>query len=648
MQFTKVKHIKSKVILGLFFMVSLHTFAQYSQEFNQHKTAHPNAHLIRLNQETTVTIKLNDEHLDITQHFLEEDLYLDEAATYGSKRAINFSSFFELEKIEASSFAFKNGKYKEAKVEDFKEKDELDNSFYDDTKSVNFIYSNLEKGSKSKLIYSEKVKNPRFLSPFYFGDFSPIANNKFTIIADKNINFRFQEFNTENLDIQFSKKEKKGNHVYTWQLKNANEYKHESHVPTYQNVLPHIVPIITSYQNKGETINLLNSVSDLYKWYYSLVKDINKEETDAALIALVEELTANKTNDLDKVKAIYYWTQQNIKYIDFEYALGGFIPREANDVFKKKYGDCKDNSSILYKMLDIAGLKGNLTWIGTRSIPYSYEEMPTPMVDNHMILSYVYNNKTYFLDATGRYTPLEFPSSFIQGKEALISNGETEFIIEKVPVIPAKQNARIDISRIQLNDENLIGTSKTELSGYKKISFFNALENIALEEKIKEFYNGRLQKGNNKFLIEDYTETNKFSYDDNFIIDYNFNINGYAKKLSDEIYVNLNLNKELLTLKTEDDRENDIEYSYKNYYNFTNILTIPSGYLVEYVPKNINLSNDFLTCEITYKVDNNKIIYNHNFTIDFLNLNTTQQKQVNDLIKKVEKGYKEIIIFKKQ
>ena len=139
---------------------------------------------------------------------------------------------------------------------------------------------------------------------------------------------------------------------------------------------------------------VLNGISSLYDWYYSLVKDINTQEKDKDLEALVASLTVGKDNDLEKVKAIYYWTQQNIKYIAFEYALGGFIPREAYDVFKKKYGDCKDNSSILSEMLSIAGLKGSLTWIGTRSIPYTYKEVPTPAVDNHMILSYENKGKT--------------------------------------------------------------------------------------------------------------------------------------------------------------------------------------------------------------------------------------------------------------
>ncbi|WP_233702668.1 DUF3857 domain-containing protein [Hyunsoonleella flava] len=632
------------ILLG----ISITCFAQESEEYKRYKTLYPNSTAVTLNKETTITIKLDDENINIIQEHFEEDLYLDEGASRNAKRSLHFSSFFELEDVEASSLVFSDGKYREMEVEEFSEKDELDQSFYDDSKSLNFIFPNLQKGSKSRLKYSENVKNPRFLSPFYFGDYSPIVNNKITIVADKNINLKFKEFHTEDLDIKFSKQEKRNNVIYTWELKNMGKFKYEYNAPTYKKIFPHIVPIITSYKTKNNTVALANKVDDLYQWYYSLVKNINKDEPDEELITVVNDLTADKTSDFEKVKAIYYWTQKNIKYIAFEYALGGFIPRQANDVFNKKYGDCKDNSSILYKMLEIAGIKGDLTWIGTRKIPYSYEEVPTPLVDNHMILSYTDDtNNTYFLDATGRFIPIDYPTPFIQGKEALISKGASGFVIKKVPVVPAKKNAVIDTTVINLENENIVGTSQVTISGYRKLDCFDALEYTNTDEKLKTFYIKQLEKGNNKFIIDDFTETNKFDYDKDLIVNYDFNINGYAKKLGDEIYVNLNLNKELRPYKMEDDRKNDIEYEYKSYFDYTTTLIIPEGYTVDYIPENISVSNDLITTNISYTSNENSITYKHDVTFNFINLSLQQQKEIDKVVKTIGKAYKEVIILKK-
>lgn len=639
---TKVKYIF--VFLSL---CCISGYSQYAPDYNTFKKKYPNAHSIRLVQETRIEIKIENGKIDILQEDYEEDLFLDENAIDASKKALNFSSFFELQKIEASSFIFENKKYRETKVETFKEKDELDQSFYDDTKSLNFIYPNLKKGSKSSLKYSQKIKNPRFLSPFYFGDFQPILSNKITIVADKDIQFKFQEFNAEDLNISFKKEEKKGKVIYTWQLDAIDEFEYERNSPTFKKIIPHIIPIITSYKVDGKTINLLSNTSDLYNWYYSLVKDINQEENDAQLVTLVNLLIADKESDLEKVRAIYYWTQQNIKYIAFEYALGGFIPREANSIFKKKYGDCKDNSSILLKMLEIAGLKGNLTWIGTRSIPYSYDEVPTPIVDNHMILTYLEDDKAYYLDATGRFTSLEYPSSFIQGKEALISIDDSNYIIKTVPVVPAKKNAFVETTEIHIDGGKILGSSKVEISGYRKIDFLYALENELTESKVKELYNTSFRKGNNKFLIDSLEETNKYNYDKNLIVAYSFSIANVVKQLGKEMYVNLNLNKRVSNFKTKKDRKNAIEYNYKTYSSFTTTLHIPDGYILDYLPGNLKESNDYVSAEITYSLVGNQIIYTHSVEIDFLSLNLQQQKEVNALIKKVERAYKEIVVLKK-
>jgi hypothetical protein len=646
-QYIKPNKHRHLIIISLVLSSFFFAQAQYSKEFKALKRQYPEASMVRLLDAIKISIKLKNDVLEIKQSVFEEDLYLDESATYGSKQSLDFSAFFELESVEATSYQYKDGKYKAFEVTDFIEKDELDNSFHDDTKSLNFIYPNLAQGGKTKLEYTEIIKNPRFLSPIYFANFYPVKNKKVSLIADNGINFRFQEFNTEGYTILFNKEEKRNTTTYTWEITDVNKIKYESGVPTYKKVLPHIIPIITSYKTKDKEVKLLNDVSGLYNWYYSMVKDINQQPTDEALVTLVDEITKDNKTDLEKVRSIYYWTQQNIKYIAFEYALGGFIPREANDVFNKKYGDCKDNSSILYEMLKIAGLKGHLTWIGTREIPYSYKDVPTPIVDNHMILSYQENGKTYFLDATGRYLPLEIPAAFIQGKEALIGFGEGKFRIETVPIMPPKTNSYIQKSVLRIKDNHIIGTGKTTLSGYYKIDFFNELETNSSDTELKDYYTQKLRKGSNKFLIESFEELNKYSYDEDFRINYQFNIQDYAKQLGDEIYVNLNLKREASDFRTETERENEIEVTYKSYYSFENTMDIPKNYSLEYMPENYELNNTYVDCKISYRQKGDKIVYKQELTMDYLSLSPAEQKIVNATIKNIEKQYRETVVFKK-
>lgn len=61
---------------------------------------------------------------------------------------------------------------------------------------------------------------------------------------------------------------------------------------------------------------------DQYSWYKSLVAKI--EKNDEGLKPVVDDLLKGKTDDLDKVKTLFYWVQDHIKYIAFERGLAIF------------------------------------------------------------------------------------------------------------------------------------------------------------------------------------------------------------------------------------------------------------------------------------------------------------------------------------
>jgi len=228
----------------------------------------------------------------------------------------------------------------------------------------------------------------------------------------------------------------------------------------------------------------------------------------------------------------------------------------------------------------------------------------------------------------------------------LVSFGK-EFKVKKVPVIAAKENAIIDTTTIKLENGSVVGTSKTTVSGYPKIDLFQDLENENTQIKLTELYNRRFNKGNNKFLVDRIKEINKYDYDNPFIVDYDFKIKNYFKELGDEIYINLNLNKELSNYKTDKKRNYAIEFDYKRYFNYTTNLEIPLGYKVDYLPEPITISNKFLTCSIDYIVKDNKVVYNQKIELNFLTLSIEDQKEVNNQIKKIERNYKEIVVLKK-
>ena len=602
---------------------------------------------MRLTDELRVSISIENGVFDIVQEMSREDLFLDQSASYNAKESIRFSSFFELEDIQAETLTAQGNAYATHPVESFSYKDELTDSFYDDVRSVNFVFPNLKQGSKTRLKYRQRLKDPRFLGAFYFGDFDPIENSRLTVEADADIELDFIVMNGEGVALNFEKKEGRKRTTYTWTLQESPAFEYEDQAPSYRSILPHVIPIIRSYTRGEEKVPVLGGVADLYKWYYSLVKDVNQAPADPRLEELVASLTEGKTSDLEKVRALYYWTQENIKYIAFEYALGGFIPREANDIFQKRYGDCKDNTSLLQVMLELAGLPGHITWIGTREIPYSYEEVPSPVVDNHMILAYKEADQTYFLDATGRYTPLEFPTAFIQGKEALIGISEDSFLLEKVPVIPPDRNLFRDRATLRLEADKLLGTGVAEITGYPKADAFYALEQLRSQQDVRTYYNEWLRKGNNSFLISHLEEENKYSYDAPFRVRYDFEISNYARQLGGEVYVNMNLDRPALAFAADPDREAPLEVEFQRTFESEWDLLIPEGFRVEYLPESFEVKHPLADVSISYTREAGHIRYRHHLQLKFLELPLEAQKELGDLVKNIEKQYREVVVLRK-
>ncbi|MGB5981829.1 MAG: transglutaminase-like domain-containing protein [Nonlabens sp.] len=624
------------------------SMAQLPDEVIAMQKKYPDEKYVRLVEEQIISIDLSNNNFEISYQVVEEDMYLSDEAHLAAKDSRTFSHFFELDKIEASSWYLDNGKYRKSKVKDFKSRDRLDQSFRDDSKTVSFYYDNLGKGSKSKLDYTINIRDPRFLPTIFFADNAPIISKKATLKVDKDIDIKLINQNLENTSLKFEEKESGRYKYYTWTDEDLKGLKYEPSAPSFKRFAPHVIPVITQFKSsEGKWIKMLDDVPGLYSWYNSLVRDINTEKHEPDLVNVVNDLMDGKNSELEKVKAIYYWTQENIKYIAFEYALGGFIPREANDVFSKKYGDCKDNSSLMKEMMEIAGLKGSLSWLGTRDIPYDYDTVSTPSVDNHMILTYKIDDKRYFLDATGRFQPIDIPTSFIQGKQILIEDGNDNYILDRVPVIDAAENYRKDSVEIKYTDGKILGNARSEYGGYRKIDIFNTLERID-KSKHLDYLEGQLRAGSNKFLIDEWSDMNLFSYEDPYLLKYKFNIADYSKELGNEIYLNLNLYRGVLDKRVNVDRELPIEYDYKNSYAVDIYFTVPDGYDVDYLPKNFSISDDLVDASINYQIKGNQILYSHSISLKYLELDKSQQINFNSILDQLAQNYNEVVVLKKK
>ncbi len=601
---------------------------------------------IYLKRHEHIDIKLNKGNFDITKSFSEQGKFLTANKLYFANESLGFDSFTAIEDIKA--FTYLPDENKKIEVDYIETKRAFDNGiFYSDQESKNFTYPAVKAGAEIHLEYKEIVKDPRFLGLFRFGTFVPTESTKLSIEFPKSVSIGYIDFNTQDYPIDF-KEETKGNiKTYTWSVNNMKGFQGEAQSESVLYYLPHIILYIKSYEDQGKTNNILNDVNDLYQWYSTLVDSID-ENNLGKVHTIAEDITKSLSTQQEKAEAIFNWVQDNITYVAFEDGLGGFIPRSASSVCDKRYGDCKDMANLLYEMLNHVGIESYRTWIGTRDRPYSYWEVPTPIVDNHMINTVIIEKDTIFLDATDSYVPFGMPSAFTQTKEALLGIDKDSFKVIKVPVQNMDKNVSEIHSIITLEDDLVKVDETRSLTGYEKVDFISDYTYKKGDKTEEEYLNTTLALGNNKTNYINITKDNFDNKNTPLVLKYNLNIDSYAKSVANKTFINLDIDRTLSQSKIDiEDRKFSKKIDHKFKKKFVTTFKIPEGYKASDIPEELAYDNEKFGFKISYSHEGNVITQHKSIYINTLSVDNSEFETWNDFIQSLTRAYKKSITIER-
>ena len=622
---------------------------QSKDVYEYYKSKFPDESAVYLERSEVMNIVVEGDSLRVFSDNSEDLLLLKEQADVFSGKRVYGSHFNKVDNLKAKTLVWDKNKYKEMVVSDFKKNNDRDEGiFYDDSYYYSFNFPAVTTRNRTQLQYRENLKDARFIPAFLFSSYMPQGKTSFTIKTTKDVDLYYEVLNDAAKKIQFKKTEKGNAVTYEWSAEDLSVVRGEDNSPSIRYYAPHVLCYVKSFQTKKGRQNVLNNLDDLYQWYQTFVSGLNKESS-AAMTDVVNSLKKSSHSERELVKNVFYWVQENIQYIAFEQGMRGFIPHDGSYVCEKRYGDCKDMANLIVNMLQIAGVKAYHTWIGTRDIPYKYTALPTPLVNNHMIATYVTPEGEYiFLDGTSDHTPFGLPSSMIQGKEALIGIDAKNYVVKTVPIIGKEKNIITDSVTIRIENNQLVGSGKSSLNGYPKVFGGYELDRAETDD-VKKSVTRMIGKGSNKFFLDDYKILNLDDRDKATRIDYSFRIGDYFQKIGDEMYINLNLNKDSYNDFINTDirkmpRENDYSYEKLERIEFV----IPDGYTIEYLPPDAKLDGNLLGYEAQYRLVGNKVEFNKKYYINYLLLMPDQFREWNDSVKKVSEAYKESLILKKK
>lgn len=452
----------------------------------------------------------------------------------------------------------------------------------------------------------KKYFDCKYLTSVYFHSWFPIKEKVIIVKVPDWMELDIREFNFEGYKITKQKTQEKGTTVYTYRVLNLEAMKNESRSIGAAYLFPHLVFVMKSFNNDGKTEKGFGSVADLYNWYsYLYKKCVNKPDE---LKAKVTELIKGKTNDIDKVKAIFYWVQDNIRYIAFEDGLAGFIPATAQEVFKSKYGDCKGMANLMTEMLKVGGFEAYMTWIGTRHLPYDYT-LPSLAVDNHCISTVVLGGKEYFLDGTEKFIPFGDYAWRIQGKEVLIGKGDGKYDVKKVPVLDIQQSKILTQTTFELKDNILKGHVKATLTGEQRTSFHQYYHDLPNDDK-KKLIQRFLEFGNKNLTVSNVKTSDLSNREIPVVIEGDIDLSNYIITEDKEVYVGIDFFPENLRGYIPDDkRQQDYELSSAYVAQDETELILPAGYKVASLPAALNEKADDYAVSASYTAKDNKVVF---------------------------------------
>jgi hypothetical protein len=175
------------------------------------------------------------------------------------------------------------------------------------------------------------------------------------------------------------------------------------------------------------------------------------------ITAKTQELIAGAPDLYTRLSRITTYIQKNVRYFVVLRGIGGWQAHYAGDIYRNRYGDCKDKTTLLISMLQAAGIRAYYFHVDSRrgiidpAAPSLYGnhmitaiEMPDGENDSRLMARVkAVNGKTLLIfDPTDEETPVGLIRAQLQGAWGNIASGADSQVLQ-MPVLSPESAGRI-------------------------------------------------------------------------------------------------------------------------------------------------------------------------------------------------------------
>lgn len=350
-----------------------------------------------------------------------------------------------------------------------------------DVNTNHLVFKSLE---ENDLIYIKwKIKNfyngklaRHFWDSFHFNCFYPTKIVRYSLLAkDKSF-----QFNTRNMLNEPIENVTSDGTLYKWVLFDEPAIKIEP-----------IMPV-----NDVGKILYISSLPDwnyLVEWYSDLAQARSRSSYE--IRECVSELLDNKNSlsEREKIKIMYDYVNENIRYSYIPFRQSGLIPQKARDVLVSSIGDCKDKCTLLISMLREIGIKAYYVLINTKDEGFNRNILPS-IAFNHCMVAVETKDELLYLDPSAYNYPMGvLPELNIDGFSLLIKPGI------KTPRYLKREN---------VNSSNIVRQSSVKLMADNSASIsVSSLKTGIPSARMRDTYRDKCPDDRKKILAQTISQT---------------------------------------------------------------------------------------------------------------------------------------------
>lgn len=543
-------------------------------------------------------VKANGEFSQITERMFRVDT-AQGIKNLGEQR-IEYNEKLEDLEIQEAYTLLPDGSRTDVPADKIRRQDGNGSEEYTDGKAMVIIFPKVDVGSVLYYRSRSYQRTPYFPGHFFWSEYySPhVTSEKVEVqlVHAPGVKLLIDADRVQGGQVASLNGDAPGSVRYHFTYQQAKAYPPETDQSALSDFAPHLA--FSTFSNYAE----------FAKAYQDRAKPM--AAVTPAIEALAKELTATATDDRTKVRKLYNWVSQNIRYVAVYVAEGGFVPHSAQSTLDNRYGDCKDHVTLLEALLSAVGIESTTALINSgEALRIPKLAISTPF--NHVI-TYIPKLDLY-LDSTSRFTPMgNLPLGDMDKPTLLSASG----IIGKTPMTSWLKDYRHTKVKMKMQkDGSIVGTSTWVARGTEEIatrsSQFN-YKNREQQEVVRKILAQWQETGSGEFLKNDPTNLDiPWEVESRFKLDPVVNVPGPSAMPIPIGLVSSTLKRFASYKSTDIQRFPSLCYS--RGYKDSITLTFPAGVKIERIPPNIKSRSGSYFYSATYRLDGQRLQVNRTY-----------------------------------